>query len=107
MTIVTGPPGTGKTQLVVNAVTNAWLDGDTVLVASTNNGAVKVAADRANEDIGPGMVLRTGNRKEREALADRMGTAVGAAAGDEAVEEQCRNVGDDNKATRSPGCRRP
>ena len=38
LTIVTGPPGTGKTQLVVNAVTNAWLDGDTVLVvASTNN----------------------------------------------------------------------
>ena len=96
VTIVTGPPGTGKTQLVVNAVTNAWLDGDTVLVASTNNGAVKVAADRANEDIGPGTVLRTGNRKQREALADRVGTAVGAAAGDEAVEEQCRNVGDDN-----------
>ena len=28
LTVVTGPPGTGKTQLVVNAVTNAWLDGD-------------------------------------------------------------------------------
>ena len=92
VTIVTGPPGTGKTQLVVNAVTNAWLDGDTVLVASTNNGAVKVGADRANEDIGPGTVLRTGNRKEREALADRVGTAVGAAAGDEAVEEQERHA---------------
>ena len=25
LTVVTGPPGTGKTQLVVNAVTNAWL----------------------------------------------------------------------------------
>ena len=44
LTIVTGPPGTGKTQLVVNAVTNAWLDGETVLVASTNNGAVNVTA---------------------------------------------------------------
>ena len=61
LTIVTGPPGTGKTQLVVNAVTNAWLDGETVLVASTNNSAVDVAADRANKDIGPGTVLRTGN----------------------------------------------
>ena len=75
LTIVTGPPGTGKTQLVVNAVTNAWLDGETVLVASTNNGAVNVAADRANADIGPGTVLRTGNREAREALADRVGTA--------------------------------
>ena len=95
LTIVTGPPGTGKTQLVVNAVTNAWLDGDTVLVASTNNGAVNVAADRANADIGPGTVLRTGNREAREALADRVGKAVGAAAGDEALGEHWRNVGRD------------
>ncbi len=98
LTIVTGPPGTGKTQLVVNAVTNAWLDGETVLVASTNNGAVNVAADRANKDIGPGTVLRTGNREAREALADRVGTAVGAAAGDEALGEHWRNVGRDNGA---------
>ena len=98
LTIVTGPPGTGKTQLVVNAVTNAWLDGETVLVASTNNGAVNVAADRANADIGPGTVLRTGNREAREALADWVGKAVGAATGDEAVGEQWRNVGRDNGA---------
>ena len=90
--------GTGKTQLVVNAVTNAWLDGDTVLVASTNNGAVNVAADRANADIGPGTVLRTGNREAREALADRVGKAVGAAAGDEAVE----NNGGTSGATTAP-----
>ena len=98
LTIVTGPPGTGKTQLVVNAVTNAWLDGETVLVASTNNDAVNVAVDRANEDIGPGTVLRTGNREAREALADRVGTAVGAAAGDEAVGAHWRNAGHDNGA---------
>ena len=65
LTVVTGPPGTGKTQLVVNAVTNAWLDGESVLVASTNNGAVNVAVDRANRDIGSGILLRTGNRAAR------------------------------------------
>ena len=59
LTIVTGPPGTGKTQLVVNAVTNAWLDGDTVLVASTNNGAVNVAADRGRT------VARTASHRAR------------------------------------------
>ena len=53
LTIVTGPPGTGKTQLVVNAVANAWLDGDRVLVTSTNNGAVDVAVTRAAEDVSP------------------------------------------------------
>ena len=68
LTIVTGPPGTGKTQLVVNAVTNAWLDGEKVLVTSTNNAAVDVAVNRAETDIGPGVLIRTGNRETRELL---------------------------------------
>ena len=63
---MTGPPGTGKTQLVVNAVTNAWLDGDKVLVTSTNNGAVDVAVDRAEKDVSSGLLVRTGNRDVRE-----------------------------------------
>ena len=71
LTVVTGPPGTGKTQLVVNAVANAWLDGETVLVASTNNGAVDVAVDRAGK-IREGMLLRTGNRRNVEKLMDQM-----------------------------------
>ena len=93
LTIVTGPPGTGKTQLVVNAVTNAWLDGETVLVASTNNGAVNVAVERANGDMGPGMLLRTGNREAREALADRVTEAVAASAEDRTSKEQLGNAG--------------
>ncbi len=71
LTVVTGPPGTGKTQLVVNAVANAWLDGETVLVASTNNGAVDVAVDRAGK-IREGMLLRTGNRRNVEKLMDQI-----------------------------------
>ena len=78
LTVVTGPPGTGKTQLVVNAVANAWLDRETVLVASTNNGAVDVAVERAN-DICSGMLLRTGRRRDRVALAGRASEAVAAA----------------------------
>ena len=70
LTIVTGPPGTGKTQFVVNAVTNAWLDGDIVLVTSTNNAAVDVAVDRAMREISSGLLMRTGNRSMREQVAD-------------------------------------
>lgn len=40
LTVVKGPPGTGKTQLVANAASNAWMDRDKILVTSTNNGAV-------------------------------------------------------------------
>ena len=92
LTVVTGPPGTGKTQLVVNAVTNAWLNGETVLVASTNNGAVNVAVDRANGDICPGTLLRTGNREAREALADRVAEAVAASVDHQVATEQRGNA---------------
>ena len=79
LTIVTGPPGTGKTQLVVNAVTNAWLDGDKVLVTSTNNGAVDVAVERAERDICGGLLIRTGRRVEREQVPGRIAAALGQA----------------------------
>jgi len=80
LTVVTGPPGTGKTQLVVNAVTNAWLDGDKVLVTSTNNGAVDVAVDRAEKDVSSGLLVRTGNRDVREQVPDRITAALAQAA---------------------------
>ena len=75
LTVVTGPPGTGKTQLVVNAVANAWLDGDKVLVTSTNNRAVDVAVDRAAKDVCNGLLVRTGNRDERVAVPGRITAA--------------------------------
>ena len=75
LSVVTGPPGTGKTQLVVNAVTNAWLDGDRVLVASTNNAAVDVAVNRAETDVSAGLLMRTGNRDAREAVPSRISVA--------------------------------
>lgn len=79
LTVVTGPPGTGKTQLVVNAVANAWLDGETVLVASTNNGAVDVAVDRARK-IRQGMLLRTGSRQNVEKLMDEVPALLASVA---------------------------
>ena len=69
LTVVTGPPGTGKSQVVVDLVANAWVHNQTILVTSTNNAAVDVATDRAN-DITPGLLLRTGNKSAREALPD-------------------------------------
>lgn len=75
LTVVTGPPGTGKTQFVVNAVANAWLDNQSVLVTSTNNQAVDVAVERAYQ-LCKGLLIRTGNRKFRESVADCVASAV-------------------------------
>jgi len=80
LTVVTGPPGTGKTQLVVNAVINAWLNNETVLVTSTNNAAVDVAVDRAEKDICSGLLIRTGNRATREQIPDRVSLATSFSA---------------------------
>ncbi len=80
LTVVTGPPGTGKTQLVVNAVANAWLDGHKVLVTSTNNGAVDVAVDRIDHAIANGLLVRTGNRSIREQVPDHITAASAHAA---------------------------
>ena len=90
LTIVTGPPGTGKTQLVVNAVTNSWLDGDKILVTSTNNAAVDVAVDRAARDICGGLLMRTGNRAVREQVAGRIGTASAQARTHEGNQAEAR-----------------
>ena len=90
LTIVTGPPGTGKTQLVVNAVTNSWLDGDKVLVTSTNNGAVDVAVDRADRDVSSGLLIRTGNRMVREQVPDRITTASAQTAKHRGNQAQAR-----------------
>ena len=75
LTVVTGPPGTGKTQLVVNAVANAWLDGETVLVASTNNAAVDIAVERADRDVLQGLLIRTGNRDIKQQVAQSISGA--------------------------------
>ncbi|WP_134665261.1 MULTISPECIES: AAA domain-containing protein [unclassified Amycolatopsis] len=67
LTVATGPPGTGKSQLVANAVATALVNGQSVLVASTNNRAVDEVWERC-EKLVPGAVVRTGNQqmKERE-----------------------------------------
>ncbi|GHD60515.1 DEAD/DEAH box helicase [Streptomyces goshikiensis] len=60
LTVATGPPGTGKSEVVTAVVTTAVAAGQTVLVASTNNKAVNVVAERCDE-ISPGLLMRTGS----------------------------------------------
>ncbi|MEV5170246.1 AAA domain-containing protein [Streptomyces flaveolus] len=68
LTVATGPPGTGKSEVVTAVVTTCVAARQSVLVASTNNEAVNVVAERC-DDIAPGLLMRTGNAEalEREA----------------------------------------
>ena len=67
LTVVTGPPGTGKSQVVTSLLANvAWQDGS-VLFSSKNNHAVDVVESRVN-DLGPlPLLLRLGKEEHHAA----------------------------------------
>ena len=73
LTVATGPPGTGKSALVVSVVGAVVAAGGKVLVASTNNRAVDEVWRRCSGVV-PGLVVRTGSssgevdNRERERL---------------------------------------
>jgi len=70
LTVITGPPGTGKSQVVTSILVNAAWQGKTVLFASKNNKAVDVVETRVNS-LGPRPVLlRLGAKKYQAQLAD-------------------------------------
>lgn len=52
MTVVTGPPGTGKTQIVINIVANALVRDEKVVVTSKNNRALDVIKAKWDAAIG-------------------------------------------------------
>ncbi|SDJ30664.1 AAA domain-containing protein [Rhodococcus triatomae] len=70
--LVWGPPGTGKTKVIVAAVSDALAHGRSVLIASHTHVAVdNVVADVAKTVKGPGQIVRVGS-------ADKIGSEVAA-----------------------------
>jgi len=70
LTIITGPPGTGKSQVVTNLLVNAAWQGKRVLFASKNNKAVDVVETRVNA-LGPRpALLRVGAQAYQARLAE-------------------------------------
>ncbi len=78
LTVITGPPGTGKSQVVTALLMNAAWSRQRVLFASKNNKAVDVVEERANS-FGPRpIILRLGNDEHRRALASYLPALLGA-----------------------------
>ena len=67
-TVVTGPPGTGKTQVVINMIAGALIRKERVLVLSKNNLAVDLVLKRIKSLSINSFPMRTGNRTQREEL---------------------------------------
>ena len=63
VSVIIGPPGCGKTQLLLNLLANALVRGKKVLVASKNNKAVDNVCDRFKTFDEDGCFLRFGPKK--------------------------------------------
>ena len=70
LTIVTGPPGTGKSQVATNLLINAAWTGKNTLFTSKNNKAVDVVEKRVNELGKRPVMLRIGNNQYAHRLAE-------------------------------------
>ena len=70
LTIITGPPGTGKSQVVTNLLINTAWRGKKVLFASKNNKAVDVVEVRVNNIGSQPIMLRVGSNEHQNKLAE-------------------------------------
>lgn len=62
-TVVTGAPGTGKTQVILNIIANALMKDKSVLVASKNNKAVDNVKERFDRIDSSQFLLRFGKKE--------------------------------------------
>ena len=81
ITVVTGPPGTGKSQVVTSLLANMAWQGGSVLFSSKNNHAVDVVESRVN-DLGPHpLLLRLGKEEHHVRIAEHLSTALAESSG--------------------------
>jgi len=64
ISVVTGPPGTGKSQVVVSAVANTRIFGQSILFTSRNHKAIDAVYDRAKDRDGNPLIARANSKDD-------------------------------------------
>lgn len=77
LTVVSGPPGTGKSYTISAIILDHLLGGKRVLFVSRMDKAVDVVSDWLEEFVGPYAIARSGARKAQRALADKLDSITG------------------------------
>ncbi|WP_417558363.1 AAA domain-containing protein [Mesoflavibacter zeaxanthinifaciens] len=72
LTIITGPPGTGKSQVVANILANAVYRNQKVLFSSKNNKAVDNVHQRISTDLNTNYFLRLGTKTHNLELIEKL-----------------------------------
>lgn len=83
LTIITGPPGTGKSQVVTNLLINAAWQNKKVLFASKNNKAVDVVETRVNNLGSRPILMRMGMTQYQLKLREYLQNLLSATASEE------------------------
>lgn len=68
VSVIEGPPGTGKTQTILNILSNILLRGETAAILSNNNTAVENIYEKLQKDGLDYLIARLGSRTNREAF---------------------------------------
>ena len=64
VSVIEGPPGTGKTTTILSIVANLVIRGKRVIVISKNNSAIKNVEEELDKLNLPRFYLRVGNKKD-------------------------------------------
>ena len=87
LSIITGPPGTGKSQVVSNILVNAAWSGKRILFASKNNRAVEIVETRVN-GLGPRRTLiRLGSPRHYLQLTEGLIELMSASCTESDIED--------------------
>ncbi|MEM0492825.1 MAG: DEAD/DEAH box helicase, partial [Candidatus Thermoplasmatota archaeon] len=76
LTVITGPPGTGKSQVVLNIIANAVYQNKTILFASRNNKAVDVVIERLNNLLPYHLIIRMGAQEYRREARNKIESTI-------------------------------
>lgn len=76
ITVVTGPPGTGKSQIVLNIIANALLHNESILFGSKNHKAVDVVIERLRRLQSEPVVLKYGQNEREVEFAETLLSAI-------------------------------
>jgi len=68
LTVIEGPPGTGKTQTILNIIANAVLHGKSVAVVSSNNAATKNVYEKLEKNGVEFIAALLGNSQNKQAF---------------------------------------
>lgn len=100
LTVVTGPPGTGKSQVVTSLLVNMAWQSASVLFSSKNNHAVDVVESRVNGLAPSPLLLRLGKEEHQSRIAQQLSAELAESAPPEDVA-MCQSLAAAHEADRA------